>query len=252
MFTTEYRAQLRLELLEHAARDERLSGAAVTGSAATDLEDRWSDIDLAFGVANPSHLADVLSDFTAFMYDRHGALFHHDVRAGAWIYRVFFIPGTLQVDLAFVTQSEFRPLGPTFRLVFGQANAVHPFPAPLAKDMIGMAWLYALHARGCILREKFWQAEHMISAVRDHVMTLACIRHGLPHEHGRGMDQLPASGTRQLLGSLVRELHSNELWGALGVAVQSLMAEVNSADGQFGTRILAELTELSAKPPTDL
>lgn len=252
MFTTEYRAQLRLELLEYAARDKRLSGAAVTGSAAADREDRWSDIDLAFGVADPSHVADVLSGFTAFMYDRHDALFHHDITAGDWIYRVFFLPGTLQVDLAFVPQSEFRPLGPTFKLVFGEAKALQPFPPPIAKDIIGMAWLYALHARSCILRGKFWQAEYMISAVRDHVMALACIRLGLPATHGRGMDQLPESVTRRLSGSLVRELHADELWRTFGVAVQSLVDEVSSAEGQYGARILADLTELSAKPSVHL
>ncbi len=248
MFTPEYRGRLRSELLEYAARDARLSGGAVTGSAAMDREDRWSDIDLAFGVAEQSHVPDVLSDFTVLLYDRHGALFHHDVRAGAWIYRVFFIPGTLQVDLAFVAQSEFRPLGPTFRLVFGEANAAHPFPPPVARDIIGVAWLHALHARSCILRGKFWQAEYMISAMRDHVMTLACIRQGLSYAHGRGMDQLPDSVTRRLLGTMVSELHPDELWRALGVAVQSLAAEVNSADGQFSTSILAELAELSTKP----
>ncbi len=248
MFTTEYRAQLRSELLEYARRDKRLSGAAITGSAAEDREDRWSDIDLAFGVVDPSLVPDVLSDFTAFMYDRHGALFHHDVRAGAWIYRVFFMPGTLQVDLAFVAQSEFRPLGSTFRLVFGEAKAANPFPRPVPNDIIGLAWLHALHARSCILRGKFWQAEYMISAVRDHVMTLACIRHGLPSAHGRGMDSLPESITRQLLGSLVRELDPHELWRALEVVVQGLVTEVNGVDSQLGIRVVAELTELSVKP----
>ncbi len=248
MFTAEHRTQLRSELLEYARRDKRLAGAAITGSAAVDREDRWSDIDLAFGVVDPGHVADVLSDFTAFMYDRHGALFHHDVRAGAWIYRVFFVPGTLQVDLAFVAQSEFRPLGPTFRLVFGEAKATNPFPPPVPNDIIGLAWLHALHARSCILRGKFWQAEYMISAVRDHVMTLACFRHGLSWAHGRGMDQLPESITRQLLGSLVRELYPDELWRALGVVVQSLVTEVNGADSQLGMRVSAELAELSVKP----
>ncbi len=249
MFTTEYRAQLRSELLEYARRDKRLSGAAITGSAAEDREDRWSDIDLAFGVVDPSHVLDVLSDFTAFMCDRHGALFHHDVRAGAWIYRVFFVPGTLQVDLAFVAQSEFRPLGPTFRLIFGEAKAASPFPPPVPNDIIGLAWLHALHARSCILRGNFWQAEYMISAVRDHVMTLACLRHGLPSAHGRGMDRLPESITGQLLTSLVRELDPDELWRALGVVVQGLVTEVNGVDGQFGIRVAPELSELSVQPP---
>jgi predicted nucleotidyltransferase len=248
MFSAEYRAQLRAELLDYAANDKRLGGAAVTGSAAVDREDRWSDIDLAFGVTDPGQVGAVLSDFTALMYDRHEALHHYDVRAGAWIYRVFFLPGTLQVDLAFVPQTEFRPLGPTFKLIFGNANPIQPFPPPAGKDMIGLAWLHALHARSCILRGRFWQAEYMISAIRDHVMALACIRHGLPWAHGRGMDLLPNSITARLLGSMVRDLSSDELWRALSVAVEGLDAEVNSTDPEFGTRVAADLTEVSTKP----
>ncbi len=101
-FPAEYRGQLRSELLDYAANDKRLGGVAVTGSAAVGREDRWSDIDLAFGVTDPGQVGAVLSDFTRLMYDRHEALHHYDVSARAWIYRVFFLPGTLQVDLAFV------------------------------------------------------------------------------------------------------------------------------------------------------
>jgi hypothetical protein len=43
-FTVEARVQLKSSLLEFATRDSRLSGAAVTGSAAAGREDRWSDI----------------------------------------------------------------------------------------------------------------------------------------------------------------------------------------------------------------
>jgi hypothetical protein len=247
MFSAEYRAQLRAELLDYAANDKRLGGAAVTGSAAVDREDRWSDIDLAFGVADPGQVGAVLSDFTGLMYDQHEALHHYDVSAGAWIYRVFFLPGALQVDLAFVPQTEFRPLGPTFKLIFGNANPIQPFPPPAARDIIGLAWLHALHARRCILRGNFWQAEYMISAIRDHVMALACIRLGLPSDHGRGMDLLPHSITEPLLGSMVRELSSDELWQALSVAVEGLGAEINSTDPEFGARVAAGLTEVSTR-----
>ncbi|HXT23380.1 MAG TPA: nucleotidyltransferase domain-containing protein, partial [Candidatus Eisenbacteria bacterium] len=78
------RSRLRSELLELAAHDTRLSGVAVTGSAAADREDEWSDIDLAFGVTEAHNLETVLSDFTASMYNRYRALHHLDVRAGAW------------------------------------------------------------------------------------------------------------------------------------------------------------------------
>ena len=248
MFTPEYRAELRSELLEYAADDKRIAGVAITGSAAVDREDPWSDIDLAFGVTDPEQVAAVLSDFSELLYERHTALHHHDLRAGAWIYRVFFLPGTLQVDLAFVAQSEFRPLGPTFKLIFGEANAIQPFPPPVPKDIIGLAWLYALHARSCILRGKFWQAEYMISAIRDHVMTLACLRHGLPSAHGRGMDLLPSSVTTPLVPSLVRELNADELWRALGVTMHGLTTEISLSDADFGARITADLSEISSKP----
>ena len=248
MFTAKYRAQLRLDILEYAANDKRLAGAAVTGSAAVDQEDRWSDIDLAFGVTDPEQVAAVLDDFTELMYERYAALHHHDVRAGAWVYRVFFLPGTLQIDLAFVAQSKFGPLGSTFKLVFGEANPVQPFPPPVPKDIIGLAWLHALHARSCILRGRLWQAEYMISAIRDYVMALACIRYELPSAHGRGMDRLPDSVTSQLVGSLVGDLDSDELWRALGVTVHCLVTELCLSDADFGARVAAELIKVSSAP----
>lgn len=190
MFTPEERGRLRATLLEHASGDDRISGAAITGSAAAGREDDWSDIDLAFGV-DVAAVEDVLRDWSAYMYDRHSAVHHVDVRAGAWIYRVFLLHSTLQVDLAFVDAAEFRPLAPTFNLVFGTANEPRqPPPAPAA-ELIGMAWLYALHARSSIARGKLWQAEYMVSGVRDHTLALACVRNGLPAVHGRGMDSLP-------------------------------------------------------------
>src|ERR1035441_6835785 len=116
MFTPEQRACVRSDLLEYAAHDQRISGAAITGSAASEGEDKWSDIDLAFGLADPTDQPGVLSDWTSYMYDKHSALHHLDVTAGAWIYRVFLLPGALQVDLAFVQATEFRPLAPTFQI----------------------------------------------------------------------------------------------------------------------------------------
>ncbi|HEY1896542.1 MAG TPA: hypothetical protein VGG62_09740, partial [Terracidiphilus sp.] len=195
MFTPDQRDRIRSDLLEYAARDQRLSGAAITGSAAAGNEDQWSDIDLAFGVADPANLEGVLSDWTSYTYEKHAALHHLDVAAGLWTYRVFLLPGALQVDLAFVQAAEFRPLAPTFRLIFGTANELRNFPPPTPGGVIGLGWLYALHARTCIARTHLWQAEYMISGVRDHALALACIRHGLPAVHGRGIDQLPMEVT---------------------------------------------------------
>jgi hypothetical protein len=245
MLTPEQRAHLRTELLEHAGRDPRICAAAITGSGATGQEDYWSDIDLAFGLADAAELPNVLSDWTAHMYDQHLALHHLDVRSGAWLYRVFLLPSTLQVDLAFVSGTEFRALAPSFRLVSGQANDPRHAPPPQASDIIGLGWLYALHARSCIARQRLWQAEYMISGIRDHALALSCIRHGLPAAHGRGVDQLPSGVTAQLEGSLVRELDVVELVRAFRVATDGLLREIRSADSELAGRLQEALMHLT-------
>jgi hypothetical protein len=248
MFAPEERAQLRSDILEFAARDCRISGAAITGSAATEREDRWSDIDLAFGIADAAELLNVLSDWTERMYDRHSALHHVDVKSDAWIYRVFLLPSTLQVDLAFVPGTEFRALAPSFRLVSGQVNEPRHSPPPPPSDIIGLGWLYALHARNCIARRKLWQAEHMISGIRDHALALACIRHGLSAAHGRGIDQLPSSVTAQFESSLVRQLDSAELLRAFLAVMIGLLHEIRIADAKLAGRLQQTLTHLTEIP----
>ena len=50
MFTPEERERVSARVLERARSDDRISAAAILGSAVTGTQDRWSDIDLTFGV----------------------------------------------------------------------------------------------------------------------------------------------------------------------------------------------------------
>ena len=86
------------------------------------------------------------------MYEQHLALHHVDVTSGRWIYRVFLLSSSLQVDLAFVPSEEFRALASSFKLVFGSAAEARHRPPREAAEVIGYGWLYALHARGWIVR----------------------------------------------------------------------------------------------------
>jgi hypothetical protein len=248
MFSSEERSRLRSDLLEHAAKDQRISGAAITGSAAAAHEDRWSDIDLAFGVSDAAELGNVLRDWTEHMYQKHLALHHLDVKSGGWIYRVFLLSSTLQVDLAFVSSTEFRALAPTFQLVFGKAHESRYVSPPPAEDIVGLAWLYALHARSCIARRNLWQAEYMVSAIRDNALALACIRHGLPAAHGRGMDLVPAGVAAQFEGSLVRQLDTAELSRAFRVVVHGLLSEIRCVDEELARRLRDVLILLTETP----
>ena len=245
MFTPDDRELIRGKLLEFASKDGRISGAAITGSAAVHREDRWSDIDLAFGVRDDAEMSNVIADWTAQMYDEFSALHHLDVRSGAWLYRVFILPNTLQVDLAFVPAEEFRALTPTFQLVFGEAKEPQHVAPPLAEHFIGLGWLYALHARSCIARKKLWQAEFMVSSIRDSALALAALRYGFPTAYGRGFDQLPREVTAKFESALVRELEAKEIARAFKVAVTGLLVEIRSVDASIANRLEFALIELT-------
>jgi hypothetical protein len=245
MFTPDERLRIRDELIEAARADARLTGGAVTGSGATEAEDAWSDIDLAFGVRDGADVSEVLADWTSRMTERHGVLHHFDVRAGSWVYRVFLLPTTLQVDLAFVPSAEFGPRAPTFRLVFGTAAETAHAPPPEAESLIGLGWLYAIHARSSLARGRWWQAEYMVSGMRDQVLALACLRHGLSAREGRGVDRLPRDVTRPLEQALVRRIAPDEIAGALRVTALQLLAEARRVDARLADRLAAVLRELS-------
>jgi len=237
MYTVEQRAVIRSRILENAAKDQGIAAAAITGSGALGNEDRWSDIDLAFALADGVPLASALSDWTAYMYSEHAAIHHVDVPSGAWLYRVFLLPETLQVDLAFAPAAEFRALAPTFKLVFGSANEPSSFPSPSQATLIGLGWLYALHARTSLARGRLWQAEYMISGVRNHALALACVRHGLPAVHGRGTDRLPAEITARFERSFVQRIDARELATAFQIVADGFLSEVSFADEALAVRL---------------
>lgn len=249
MFTVAQRESLRSELLRAAQADPRITGGAITGSATFGKEDHWSDVDLAFGVREEAEVRATLSDLSEVMYRDYHALHHLDVTSGTWIYRVFILPNTLQVDLAFAPASEFGARAPTFRLVFGSAVALLPLPAPTPEAIIGWAWLYALHARSSIVRSKLWQAEYMISGMRDQVLALACLRHGLPTAEGRGMDALPVQVTAPLQDALVRSLTSAELVRAFRVVINALIHEMQQVAPDLANRLAPTLEQLTEIPP---
>ena len=246
MFTSDDRERLRDELVSAARADERITGAALTGSAAVDAEDRWSDIDLALGLAPDADPGQVIADWTRVMYQQHSAVDHLDIALRATVYRVFLLASTLQVDVAFSPAAQFGAIAPTFRLIFGTSAQQAPPAAPGAAELVGLGWLYALHARSSIARGRVWQAEYMISGMRDHVLALACLRHGLPAAQGRGMDRLPPAATAGMAGALVRSLDTSELARAFRVAIDALLAEAGQVDPGLAGRLRGTLRELAS------
>jgi predicted nucleotidyltransferase len=244
VFTPEEREQLREALVAAARADSRIRAAAHTGSAAVGREDRWSDIDLALCVENETVLTSVVDDWTNRLYHDHGAVAHVDVWSGGTRFRVFLLENTLQVDVAFWLPDQFGAYSPKFRLAFGTANE-RPFVSPpAASDLVGMAWLYALHVRSSIARGRLWQAEWMLSHMRDEVLSLACLRHGLPAREGRGLDDLPSEVTRPLERTLVSRLGARALGDAFAATVAALLTEARFVDPALAARLTGPLDSM--------
>jgi hypothetical protein len=243
MFTAEDRGSVQARLLARAEADGAIAGAAFTGSLATGGGDRWSDIDLVLAVRG--ELTPVVNQWTRWLYREFGALHHWDLPAGPRIVRVFLLPGWLEVDLTFAPEDQFGPRGPQWRTIFGQPQPLEPFPPADPGHLAGLAWHHALHARICIERGRWWQAEYWISATRDHVITLACLRLGYPAYYAKGAHQLPGDLTAPLEATLVGSLSEAELRRALAAAITALADELQRSAPALAARLLPMLTELA-------
>jgi predicted nucleotidyltransferase len=244
MFTAAEREDVRTRLLDHARADENIVAAAVTGSSAAGTEDAWSDVDLSFGVADGVDTASVIEEWTTLLEGEFGALHHWDLASPDTTFRVFLLPRGLEVDLGFTPRTHFASRGPRFGPVFGEFARHDPPSPPAVREEIGLGWHHVLHARACIEREKPWQAEWLISAIRDHVITLACIRLGLEPYFARGADRLPPDIKDAVKPTLVRDVQPDELRRALRLATDALISEVGEHDTELATRLTVEFAQL--------
>jgi hypothetical protein len=216
------------------------------GSLAVDGGDRFSDLDLTFGIVDHVPVADVLDDWTRTLIDELDAVHLVDVERGPTTYRVFLLPDALQFDLSLTPAARFRPAGPRFRLLFGETAAGEDQRStPLvAGDLFGWGVIYALHARACIERGRVWQAEHCVGAVRDHALSLACLRHGLPAVQARGYDDLPAEALTQFKATHVGALEPGALRVALAASLDGLMRAGAGARLPHADTVAQRLAEL--------
>ena len=256
MFTVEQRDALREHLLRLGEEDERVVAGAAVGSLAVDGGDRFSDLDLTFGIADHVPVADVLDDWTRTLIDELDAVHLADLEREPTIYRVYLLPDALQFDLSMTPAAQFRPAGPRFRLLFGETAAESEGPTPrvagaiflptpaVAGDLFGWGVIYALHARACIERGRVWQAEHYVGAVRDHALSLACLQRGLPAVQARGYDELPPETLAGFERTHVGSVEPDALRRALAASVRALLNEGAEADVSDVDVVAERLAEL--------
>jgi hypothetical protein len=247
VFSVEQRDALREHVLQLADKDERAVAGAAVGSLAVDGGgDRFSDLDLTFGIVDDVPVSEVLDDWTRKLVEDKDALQLADLERGPTSYRVFLLPDALQFDLSMTPAAHFRAAGPRFRLLFGETAGDPRTPTPsLAHDLFGWGVIYALHSRSCIERGRVWQAEHYVGAVRDHALALACLREGVPAVQARGYDYLSAETVARFADTHVVSVEPDALRPALAASARALMHEGAQARLPHAETVAQRLAELS-------
>jgi hypothetical protein len=116
MFTPEDRDRPRDTLIAAARADERITSAALTGSA-------------ALGLRTAGRTSTSPSAWWPGADTEHAAVHHVDVNWGDVLLRVFLLASTLQVNLAFWPQAGFGAIAPPFRLLLQTGVAGRSSPA---------------------------------------------------------------------------------------------------------------------------
>lgn len=231
MFTIQFREEVREKIITKAKSDSRIVSAAVIGSYAQGTVDRWSDIDLTFGVDESFSISTLINSWTDYVLKEFTGIVLFDVQAGNSTYRVFILPGCLQVDLSFSSASEFGAMGPHFKLLYGRQYETpqkgkknkKPQTKPQAtQELFGYMVHHILRARFCAERNKIRQAEFWISETRNYALKLACISRGLNADYGRGFDDLPNDILSSFKNSYVKELSKNEVLRVIKVIITGL------------------------------
>jgi predicted nucleotidyltransferase len=228
MFDVGEREELRARLIDAARQDPHVDAAALLGSAARGAEDRWSDIDLALRLAPGAEQAHVAHEWTRRLQQEETVVDHLDIYASGALYRVFLLASTLQVDLSFWPHGRFVTGGAPIQLLFGRAADLEPAAAGEdAYSHVQWVWLHALHVRSALARGRSWQAVWMLEGIRNRLISLYCLRHGLATHEGRGVDALPGPVRAELATTLAATTDHADLCRIFRVLVTLLLAETD-------------------------
>jgi hypothetical protein len=247
LFTVQERNRIRDQLLELAKADSRIVSAAFVGSSSSG-GDRWSDLDLTFGISEEADFSKVLEDWTESCEKKFQAVKLFDLISGPSTYRVFLFSGNLQVDLSFTTSKEFGSIGPKFQILWGTYIERKRSPPPTPDYLFGFAVHHLVRARICIERGRLWQAEYWISEARYYALTLACLQQGLETANGRGFDALPVEIKQLFSEALVSSLTKKDLLRALSKTLSDLLLiSVRAKEIPAAAKLQQKLGELESE-----
>lgn len=244
MFTVSYRDEVRERIITKARTDSRIVSAAVVGSYAKGTVDKWSDIDLTFGIDEAFTITSLLDSWTEYVAQEFSGVVLLDVQRGKTIYRVFVLPGCLQLDLSFSPAKEFGAVEQHFLLLYGKQYEMPQTKTQQSDEIFGWMIHHIIRARFCVERNKLWQAEFWISEARNYALKLACMSRGLNTDYGRGFDDLPDEILDLFKNSFITQLNRKEVLRVINGIIETL-PKISDEVNQLTKKVSDTLSELT-------
>jgi hypothetical protein len=239
VFTTDFRSDVRERVIAMAHEDPRVVAAAVVGSEASGTGDRWSDLDLTFGVKGVEPLA-LLNDWAGLLRSEFGAAVLFDLPAAPFLYRVFLLPGALQVDLSAAPADQFGRRGGACNLLFGEAVEEEEWQGEprSAEEMFGYAVHHAVRAKIAMERHRWVQSAYWLNDLREEVLALAYRRLNLNGWQAQDAYKFSPEVTEAIEQTLAASFHPAELERALRAGIAALLEE-----GERATALASEVRD---------
>lgn len=238
IFTEKDSNKMFERLIQMGLSDDRIIGGALVGSSANDTKDKWSDLDITFGLKKEIDPRFVLDEWISILNKEYTIVHYFDVHRSLGIYRVMLFPNGLEVDLSMVPEEEYGPKSSDFKLIFGRIGEnKNNLKSHSVEELFGWGWHHILHANSAIHRKKFGQAEFWINNLRNYVFELQCIRFGLPAVHGRGIHLLPKHFNKAMQYTLIKSLSSSELKRSLHLTTKIFLSEINYSNSELSEKL---------------
>lgn len=173
MFSQLYRERARDRIIDEVKADKNILSAASIGSYARNEVDRWSDIDLTFGIDSATSSADAIEQYKKFIKEEFQGEFLFKISLKPIDYIVFLLPGCLQIDLSFSPQNHFGPLSEHFELLFGTHGAKPEVEPPSEiKEKFGLIVHHLLRSYVSLKRKQIPKAVDWLSKAQKYAMSI--------------------------------------------------------------------------------
>ncbi|GAA0725756.1 hypothetical protein GCM10009430_31900 [Aquimarina litoralis] len=230
MYSKKDRIKVEKQIIDFAKLDSNIIDCAIVGSKSVGNDDKWSDIDLAFGYEIDADINQILRYWSKIMFESFGANKLFDMSYKESLYRVFLLPNALQVDLSFTPSDHFGAITDNFKLIFGNQRKREFKSLPEINSIAGYTILFALKTRTSIEREKYWQAQYYLTKCRENTMILKCLKENLNSFDGRSFDELTPSFLNQIQNTMINEPNKRNLENALKSMIHILIKELSTVD----------------------